>query len=225
MMANNCGVYQIKNIITGDYYIGSSSILRKRLNNHRSALSRNCHENTRLQRAWNKYGEQAFEFTIILLCGIKHKLYFEQGFLDLFKPTYNMSVCATAVMQGRHHNTEAKRKIGAARKGELNPMFGRRLNGELNHRFGKHCSEETKRKIGEANTGRHPSEETRRKLSEATTGERNPNFGKRHTKETCAKMSAALNGKHLGKHHTEETKRKISEAQRRRWEYQKACAV
>ena len=50
------GVYQIKNLINGKLYIGSSIDVDKRLKSHFSALDKGCHNNAYLQNAWNKYG-------------------------------------------------------------------------------------------------------------------------------------------------------------------------
>jgi hypothetical protein len=69
-------------------------------------------------------------------------------------------------------------------------------------------SEETRRKLSESHKGFHPTEETRKKLSLACTGERNPFFGKRHTKESIEKMRVS----HRGQIVSEETRRKLSEA-------------
>lgn len=67
---------------------------------------------------------------------------------------------------------------------------------------GKKRSEETKRKISESQRGKIVgplSEETKRKLSQALSGERNPFYGKTHSKETMEriskKISATLKGR------------------------------
>jgi hypothetical protein len=52
------------------------------------------------------------------------------------------------------------------------------------------------------------SEETREKLSKAKSGENHPNFGKHHSTETKAKISAAEKGKVI----SEETRAKLSES-------------
>ena len=160
-MTSFCGVYQIKNIVTGDYYIGSSCNLRQRICDHRRRFANNQHENSHLQRAWNKYGEQAFEFKVLLLCDVERKLSIEQGFIDLFKPAYNIAKDAKAPMQGRHHTDEMKRHMSEALKGKPSGMLG------------KHLSEETKRKMSEIHTGKpnsalgkHLSEEVKRNMSE-----------------------------------------------------------
>ena len=211
MQLGSCGIYKITNTINGDYYIGSSTNIRKRFWRHRYDLAKNQHFNVYLQRAYNKYGKQAFEFTTILLCDIEHKLYFEQGFLDLLKPAYNLAVSAKAPMQGLRSSDETKRKISEAL---------------MDHKI----SEETKRKIGKANAGelsanfgKHFSEEHRRKISESNKGELNYWFGKHHTVESRAKMSEAhqniseetrrkLSDAHIGHKTTEKTRAKLSKA-------------
>lgn len=170
-MMTNCGVYKITNTVTGDYYIGSANNIWRRIRRHRSDLANNRHGNIYLQRAWNKYGKQVFEFTAILLCDIKHKLYFEQGFLDLFKPVYNIATCASASWQGLRHTDEQRRKIGEARKGkhhteETKRKIGDASKGNTNMLGYKH-TEESKRKIGAAHKGSHRTNETRAKMSES----------------------------------------------------------
>ena len=60
--------------------------------------------------------------------------------------------------------------------------------------------------------GSNPSEETRARISANhadVSGKNNPFYGKKHTKETCARMSAAKKGK-SHKPHSKETRDKIS---------------
>ena len=209
MIAKICGVYKILNIITRDYYLGGSVNIKSRFSYHRRTLRGNKHFNCHLQNAWNKYGEQAFEFSVVLLCDREHKLYFEDGFIKLLKPAYNMSKDATAPMQGRYHSEETKRKMSESHKGqhrteETRQRMRESQKGELSHNFGKSMSEEQKLKI-----------------SESEKGELNHNFGKRLSEETKHKMSVAKKGKPtgwLGKHHTEETCVKMSESAKHRWQ-------
>jgi hypothetical protein len=62
------GIYCIENIINHKKYIGLSRNIEQRWNEHRSKLRRGKHVNICLQRAWNKYGEDAFRFYILELC-------------------------------------------------------------------------------------------------------------------------------------------------------------
>lgn len=214
-----CGVYKITNAITGDFYIGSSVNIPNRMKVHRRKLSKNMHGNPHLQNAWNKYGEQAFEFKALLLCDPESQLYYEQVCIDALKPAYNIAINTSAPTQGLAMSEEARRKMSVAKSGKNHPFFGKILSEEHKRKLseansGKTLSEEHKRKISETLTGTHPAEESRKKMSEAKSGENNPNFGKIASKETRAKLSEAHKGNtnSLGYKHTEETRAKISES-------------
>ena len=59
------GIYNIRNIINNNIYIGSASNLKNRWNVHKHKLSNNKHVNIHLQRAFNKYGSENFIFEVI----------------------------------------------------------------------------------------------------------------------------------------------------------------
>ena len=240
-MTNDCGIYKITNTVTGDFYIGSSCNLRLRIQDHKYKLVNNKHANRHLQNSYNKHGEQVFVFEIVLLCEVEYKLYFEQKFLDLFKPAYNIAANASAPWQGLRFSEEHKRKISEGQSGDLNHNFGKPLSEEAKCRLsevnkGKVLSEETCAKMSESKKGennpgfgKHWSEEQKRRLSEANKGELSPNFGKHQSDETRRKKSEAMRGKSKSEEHkrklseaaktrppvSEETKRKLSEAAKR----------
>lgn len=56
----NSGIYAFLNLITGMFYIGSAKNFYKRYHVHKSLLINNKHDNSYLQRAWNKYGQIKF---------------------------------------------------------------------------------------------------------------------------------------------------------------------
>ena len=60
------GVYQIKNKINGKILIGSSTDLKAIWNRQRTQLNFGSHPNKELQNEWKKYGEESFEFEIII---------------------------------------------------------------------------------------------------------------------------------------------------------------
>jgi group I intron endonuclease len=59
------GVYEIRCIPNGKFYIGSAVNLRERWRRHRWGLKRRGHHNELLQNAWDKYGEENFTFTVL----------------------------------------------------------------------------------------------------------------------------------------------------------------
>ena len=93
-------------------------------------------------------------------------------------------------MNGKHHSTEARKKMSESKNGENNPLFG------------KHHSAEARKKMSEARkgkpsgmNGKHHSAEARKKMSESKKGENHPLFCKHHSEETCKKISEANKGK------------------------------
>jgi len=53
-------VYSIKNIVTGQSYVGSTNNYKNRKKAHLSLLRRGIHHCNWLQHSWNKYGESSF---------------------------------------------------------------------------------------------------------------------------------------------------------------------
>lgn len=76
------GIYNIVNKTNGKKYIGSSRNIQSRWSKHKSLLRHNKHENIKLQNAWNKYGEEMFEFIIVEECEFDVLLDVEQKYLD-----------------------------------------------------------------------------------------------------------------------------------------------
>lgn len=87
------GVYFIKNLITEQVYVGSvpKSTFRKRFKQHFNSLISNKHENTHLQRSYNKYGRNNFKFEIVeILEGNPNSiLKREQYYLDNLQNIFN----------------------------------------------------------------------------------------------------------------------------------------
>lgn len=90
------GVYAITNTVTGEQYIGSSKQIAERWMNHRTQLRGGRH-NTRLQAAWNQYGEEAFRVDVLeLVEGEDALLMAEQRWIAERQPAYN---CAPTVFR------------------------------------------------------------------------------------------------------------------------------
>ena len=237
-MAKISGVYGILNNNNGLVYIGSSNNIDGRWNRHRSRLNKNTHSNNYLQKAWNKYGEEAFEFFIFEECLEDDLITLEQFYVEYYcsyerDKGYNIAIVVDAPMRGRKQTIESRKKMSKANggdkfKGENNPNYGNKYSketreklsklnsGKNNPNYGKKLSEEAREKIAEAHRGTKLSEETKRKISEAKRGKKLTEEHKaklrlyRHTDEAKKKMSEARKGKKL----TEEHCRAISEGQR-----------
>ena len=97
------GIYKIQNTKNDKFYIGSSSNVSKRWAGHRYQLRTETHTNPHLQNSWNKYGESCFIFKILLLCQEFDLLYYEQHYIDLLVPDYNISKIAGRALVGSTH--------------------------------------------------------------------------------------------------------------------------
>jgi len=89
-------IYKIINKVNGKFYIGSTKDIDKRWYQHYFTLKNNCHYNTHLQNAWNKYGEDNFEFEVLEECEDAKQFEIEQQYLDKYKPFgengYNIAI-------------------------------------------------------------------------------------------------------------------------------------
>lgn len=206
--AMKSGVYQIRNQVNGNRYIGSAVNLRARWRRHLTSLRREQHRNSHLQAAFNKYGESAFILSILKYVEDSSQLIpCEQRFLNTLKPEYNIFLIAGSPL-GYRHSPEARRKISKALMGvKLSKEHCKKISegqrGKSHPCKGHRHTEQTKRKLSEAARGRRLSTETRRKMAEA-------HIGKHPSDETRQKISDSLKGRRL----SIETRRKLSEAAR-----------
>ena len=83
-----CGIYGIKNLINNKMYIGQAIDIYRRWKEHTTDLNKGIHYNLHLQRSWNLYGQDNFEFLILEICSedelnSKEMFYVEQ--FDAYK--------------------------------------------------------------------------------------------------------------------------------------------
>ncbi|SER36178.1 MULTISPECIES: GIY-YIG nuclease family protein [Pseudomonas] len=92
-----CGLYKITSP-SGKMYIGSSANIQKRINEHRGHFARGDHYNAKLRYAARKYGAQAMQFDIVLLCERETLRDLEQLAINHIQPEYNIEVTVAKVL-------------------------------------------------------------------------------------------------------------------------------
>lgn len=181
-------IYKIENKVNDKIYIGSTSDKEGRWYGHKWRLKNNCHHNPHLQNAWNKYGSDSFEFSVVeKVDKTSDLIQREQYYIDNLEPEYNIVPKADRSELSK----ETKQKMSESTKGENNPLYG------------KEFSEEHRRKISENHAD--------------MSGKNNPFYGKTHSREAREKIRKANEGKNspnYDKKFSEEHRRKIGEAQR-----------
>lgn len=88
------GIYAIRHLPSGRVYIGSTKkAFKQRFIAHKSKLKSGNHNCIYLQRTWDKYGEDSFEFLIIEICDQniieREKYYIEQFDACNFRKGFN----------------------------------------------------------------------------------------------------------------------------------------
>lgn len=148
------GIYAILQKGTSRHYVGSSLDVSARWSAHRHMLRKGAHHSPHLQRAWDRYGQDAFEFVLLekvddpaLLVERESWWIAEKGAADP-KAGFNVGPVAGS-RAGVPHSEQSRAAISAA-------MRGRRLSAE--HR----------EKIGAANLGKRRSEDERARISAMT---------------------------------------------------------
>ncbi len=161
-----CGIYQIRNKVSGLTYIGQSSHIARRWASHRHNLRTQaarinrgdgpCKRYSRhLIYSWAKHGEDAFEFSILEECSP-----FELTNRELFW------ICTA-----RANNVELANSEGPAD----NPMRGQKHTDETRRKMSVWASnfvrsEDHKKNIGLSNKGKTLSKETKMRISAAKSG-------------------------------------------------------
>jgi group I intron endonuclease len=216
-------IYKIINLVNDKFYVGSTTNKKVRFREHRKQLRGNRHHCKHLQAAWNKYGEEKFDFRVVEEVPDEKALHeVEDRWLkeNFGKPhCYNSGAAAVAPWRGvygpEHFNfgrqmaAEQKEQISVA----LKDFYAKDY---YNHpRVGKTHTDETKAKISaskKANPvayweGKERSKETRAKISEAQRGK--PKAPRTEAHREALSKSLQGNQNFLGKKHTEESKQKM----------------
>ncbi len=202
------GIYKIQNALNGKLYVGSAVNFAKRFGQHLRLLRSGAHHSVKLQRAWNKYGSEAFsisevEFVDDLEKLIEREQYWIERF-DAVKFGYNMTPTAGS-LRGMRMSSETKEMMSKAATGHIKSPEHRKSLSLVN--TGKKMSDEARQKMREAKLGKKRAPHslaTRAKMSAAR-------MGCKPSKETVSKMAASK----LGKKQSAETLEKRSNAMKK----------
>ena len=158
-------IYAIKNKINHKMYVGMTNNYKKRIEYHLYELKHNKHHSQKLQRAFNKYGEENFEFCVLLEVDkmegleLKEKEFIEK--YDTYKNGYNCS--------------EGGEKLPNYKQPETTRQALLKRNKGNKYSLGMKMPQSAKNKISKKNSGRN-----------------NGMYGRKHTKEELQKMSTNL---------------------------------
>lgn len=179
------GIYAIKNTVNNKIYVGQALNIENRWLSHKKDLKANKHRNIHLQRAFNKFNIDIFEFYVLeKVENINLLTEKEQFWINRLKTLnrefgYNMKEAG----DGGKLTEEVKEKISNSHKGKI-------------------LSEETKKKISESkrgsipwNKGKKMDEEYSKILSERFSGQTPWNKGRTLSDETKDKISKSRKGK------------------------------
>lgn len=153
-------IYRIRNIVNGHFYVGSSVRVRVRFQTHRRQLRKGAHHCPPLQRAWAKYGEEAFKFEVVEDVPQEHLLAAEGRWLAEhhgMPQCYNVGSTPEAPWLGLKHAQAAKDKVSKAQKGKQ-------------HRLGHTNSPDHRQRISAAMKGKAKSAEHVEKIRQRMFG-------------------------------------------------------
>ena len=232
------GVYKIICHSNNKYYIGSAIDLNKRKDRHFRDLKNGKHHNLHLQRIYNKYGHDSFEFIIIENCEKDKTIVLEQDYLNKFiNDKLCVNMVATATFGDTLSNHPNKKEIIRKRTESYNKMLlsigedGRKelcgRHGESNWSTGGNFKESTIKKLtecGKIGADIRAKQVTGKKFEEL--------YGEEKAKEMRNKISEDLKIRMIGKgnnfygkHHSEKHKQASRKRMLGRYGYNKSKPI
>ena len=138
-LTNASGIYIIISLINGNCYVGSAIGLKSRKQNHFHCLEIKKHENSHLQRHYDKYGKDDLQFFKLEYCLIENLIKREQYWMDTLKPEFNISPTAGSQL-GLKHSEEYKQSQRIKSTGRKHTKATKKLQSQIRTNF--YCSPE-----------------------------------------------------------------------------------
>lgn len=228
------GVYRITNTLNGKTYVGKTKMnFGDRWDCHRAQLNGGYHHNKALQKEWNEFGADSFEFKIIESVDNTDVLNdLEIKYIALYREkelNYNVSDGGDAgCFAGKHLSEETKRKIGDKNRVH---MTGRKASDETKAKMSKSQKarydkwtqedrEQWGKMVSVRASGYHLSESVRKEMSERQRTK--PNSAKFTPDDIRAIRSAKENGassKELAEKYKTTPSYIMAIVNKRRWAY------
>lgn len=128
------GIYKIENTVNGKVYIGQSRNIEDRWKNHIYHLNKGDAPNSYLQHSWEKYGAEAFAFSIVETCPQENlndrEIYWIDRY-DSYRNGYNLTFGGGG-SSGYKMTSEQIEKLRASLKGKPKPEgYGEKVGGRI----------------------------------------------------------------------------------------------
>jgi len=141
------GIYSWVNKETGSFYIGSGDPIYLRISDYYQAWYYLSHSNLYIVRALFKYGMENFSLVILEYCKSDNLIEYEQKWIDLLKPKYNINPTAGNTKGYKHtiETIEKMREVALGRKHteEVKELMSKSRTGKDNYFYGKKHSEKS----------------------------------------------------------------------------------
>jgi group I intron endonuclease len=151
----------IQNKVNNKIYIGQTLDIDARWKAHKNALRNNKHGNDYLQKSWNKYGEDNFEFKVLQECDEEDLNIFETLYINILKTLAPDGYNLVEGGSSKKPSEKIRQKISKACKGKKRSLETRQkmsenhadFSGKKNPMYGKPFSKEHKQNLSEAQHG------------------------------------------------------------------------
>lgn len=205
------GIYLITCTGNKRRYVGSSNNIPYRWRKHKEKLASGKHWNQFLQRSWNKYGGETFEFAVLEEAEDVTQLHIrEQYWIDTLHPEFNLSPYANRpTTEGLTYSEETRQRMsmgirkswdalseeerkerGAKSRHPISEEHKARLR-EVNGRINEQRREARLRQRAEWETGKAEREQERReKLRLANTGKQRSEKTRTKLREVALQQQA-----------------------------------